>query len=155
MAADGKPFTTLLYANGPGGINGADRENLTGVNTDNDNLVFQAAVPLDSETHGGEDVAIYARGPMSHLFQGVKEQHYVAHVMAYASCVGEYRQNKDCAASLLGKQNTCNTSKGIVMKGSYFKYMLLFFAFLFGFDNIYIFHFNYLSSFLLEKTCKR
>ena len=42
------------------------------------------------ETHGGDDVGIFARGPMSHLFRGVVEQHYVAHVMAYASCVGEY-----------------------------------------------------------------
>ena len=40
------------------------------------------------ETHGGEDVAIYATGPMSHLFHGVHEQSYIAHVMAYASCVG-------------------------------------------------------------------
>ena len=53
----------------------------------------QAAVPLDSETHGGEDVAIYARGPMAHLFHGVKEQNYVAHVMAYAACLPPY---KDC-----------------------------------------------------------
>lgn len=29
-----------------------------------------------------------ARGPMAHLFQGVHEQNYVAHAMAYAACVG-------------------------------------------------------------------
>lgn len=29
-----------------------------------------------------------ARGPMSHLFQGVQEQNYLAHAMAYAACVG-------------------------------------------------------------------
>ena len=48
-------------------------------------------MPLDYETHGGEDVAIFARGPMAHLFHGVHEQNYIAHVMAYASCVGRYR----------------------------------------------------------------
>lgn len=50
----------------------------------------QAAVPLDSETHGGEDVAILAKGPMAHLFHGVQEQTYVAHVMAYAACLEPY-----------------------------------------------------------------
>lgn len=53
----------------------------------------QAAVPLDSETHGGEDVAILAKGPMAHLFHGVQEQTYVAHVMAYAACLDPYQ---DC-----------------------------------------------------------
>lgn len=43
---------------------------------------------MSETTHGGEDVAIYARGPMAHLFQGTHEQNYIAHVMAYASCVG-------------------------------------------------------------------
>ena len=51
-----------------------------------------AGVPLGKQTHGGEDVAIYARGPMSHLFHGTHEQNYIAHVMMYASCVGG---NKD------------------------------------------------------------
>lgn len=51
----------------------------------------QAAVPLDVETHGGEDVAIYAKGPMAHLIHGVKEQNYVAHVMAYAACLEPYK----------------------------------------------------------------
>lgn len=52
-----------------------------------------ALVPLSSETHGGQDVAIYARGPMAHLFHGVHEQNYVAHVMMYAACLGEYQQD--------------------------------------------------------------
>lgn len=50
----------------------------------------QAAVPLASETHGGEDVAILAKGPMAHLFHGVQEQTYVAHAMAYAACLEPY-----------------------------------------------------------------
>lgn len=47
-----------------------------------------AAVPTESTTHSGEDVAVLARGPMAHLFQGVQEQNYIAHAMAYAACVG-------------------------------------------------------------------
>ena len=34
----------------------------------------QALVPLPSETHGGEDLGIYAIGPWSHLFQGTVEE---------------------------------------------------------------------------------
>lgn len=47
-------------------------------------------VPLSSETHAGEDVAIYARGPYAHLLQGVQEQSYIAHLMAFAACLGPY-----------------------------------------------------------------
>jgi alkaline phosphatase len=39
-------------------------------------------VPLESETHAAEDVAIYARGPGAHAFQGVVEQNTIFHVMA-------------------------------------------------------------------------
>lgn len=54
---------------------------------------FQAAIPKSYETHGGEDVAIFARGPMSHLFHGVHEQNYIAHVMAYAACIGSNKNH--------------------------------------------------------------
>ena len=55
---------------------------------------------MDDETHGGEDVALYAKGPMAHLFHGVQEQNYIAHVMAYASCIGDNKShcNKPSAA---------------------------------------------------------
>jgi len=53
-------------------------------------------VPLKSETHGGEDVAVYATGPMSHLFTGVNEQHYLAHAVAYAACIGDAAYKNDC-----------------------------------------------------------
>ncbi|XP_061636512.1 intestinal-type alkaline phosphatase-like isoform X3 [Phyllopteryx taeniolatus] len=93
-ADDQMPFTSILYANGPGyvHINGT-RGNITMVDYYDEEYMQQAAVPLDAETHGGEDVAIYAKGPMAHLFHGVKEQNYVAHVMAYAACLEPY---KDC-----------------------------------------------------------
>jgi hypothetical protein len=69
-------------------------------------------VPLASETHGGEDVAIYATGPMSHLFRGVVEQNYVAHAMAYASCVGSNKAH--CASAVSDKPTACNSGKGII-----------------------------------------
>ena len=50
----------------------------------------QAAVPLASETHGGEDVAVFARGPQAHLVHGVQEEAFVAHLMAFAGCLEPY-----------------------------------------------------------------
>ena len=52
------------------------------------NFKQPATVPLASETHGGDDVGIFAIGPQAHMFQGVYEQNYIAHVMAYAACIG-------------------------------------------------------------------
>ncbi|MGH0151525.1 UNVERIFIED_CONTAM: hypothetical protein FKN15_054089 [Acipenser sinensis] len=52
----------------------------------------QAAVPVSSDSHSGEDVAVFARGPMAHLFCGVKKQNYIAHVMAYADCIEPYAE---------------------------------------------------------------
>ncbi|MGH0128178.1 UNVERIFIED_CONTAM: hypothetical protein FKN15_044826 [Acipenser sinensis] len=84
------PYTTLLYGNGPGHkiVNNA-RPDIRKVDTASKDYVQQSSVLLDKETHGGEDVAVFARGPMAHLFHGVQEQNYVAHAMAYAACVGE------------------------------------------------------------------
>ncbi|XP_078337678.1 alkaline phosphatase-like [Crassostrea virginica] len=90
---DGMPYTSLLYANGPGYT--SPRQNLTDVLTGQNDYIQQTAVPLSSETHSGEDVGIFARGPMSHLFHGVHEQHYVAHVVQYAACIGDYRDSCD------------------------------------------------------------
>ncbi|XP_005996827.1 alkaline phosphatase, tissue-nonspecific isozyme [Latimeria chalumnae] len=90
FATDFMPYTTLLYGNGPGfKISNDKRPDIQKVNTASKDYLQQAAVPLDSETHGGEDVAIFARGPMAHLFHGVQEQNYIAHVMAYAACIGQ------------------------------------------------------------------
>ena len=52
-------------------------------------FIQQSLVPLASETHGGEDVGIYAIGPWSHLFQGTVEENYTFHVMDYASKISE------------------------------------------------------------------
>ncbi|KAM3923097.1 alkaline phosphatase, tissue-nonspecific isozyme-like [Leptodactylus fuscus] len=86
---DGMPYTSILYGNGPGfKINEGKRENITSVDTEDVNYHAQSAVPLKSETHGGEDVAILAKGPMAHLFHGVVEQSYIPYAMGYAGCIG-------------------------------------------------------------------
>ncbi len=84
MGSDNKPYTTLLYSNGPGAIPG-ERADLTNVDTTSPDYIQQATIPLGSETHTGEDVGIFATGPYAHLFSGVVEQNYIYHVMAFAS----------------------------------------------------------------------
>ncbi|XP_075427088.1 intestinal-type alkaline phosphatase-like isoform X2 [Ascaphus truei] len=92
-ADDKKSYTSILYANGPGfNLTGDGRPDVDNVTTGGADYMQQAAVPLDSETHGGEDVVIFSKGPMAHLFHGVQEQTYVAHVMAYAACLHPYTQ---------------------------------------------------------------
>ncbi|XP_034439346.1 intestinal-type alkaline phosphatase [Hippoglossus hippoglossus] len=91
LGTDNKHFTTAVYGNGPGYeiTNGTRPDMNESVSSDKD-YRQQATVPLDSETHGIEDVAIFAKGPMSHLFHGVQEQSYIAHVIAYAACLEPY-----------------------------------------------------------------
>ncbi|XP_048742887.1 alkaline phosphatase, tissue-nonspecific isozyme-like isoform X2 [Ostrea edulis] len=99
-STDGLPYTSLLYANGPG--YGNPRQNLTGVRTDTNDYLQQTAVPMEYETHSGEDVGIFAQGPMSHLFHGVHEQHYIAHVVQYAACMGDYADDCDKKSRISG-----------------------------------------------------
>jgi len=62
----------------------------------------QATVPLGSETHGGEDVIAYARGPMAHLFQGTHEQTYIAHMIRYVKLLNVLlEKNRTAEASTL------------------------------------------------------
>ncbi|MCG8414987.1 MAG: alkaline phosphatase [Pseudomonadales bacterium] len=93
LAADGLPYTTLSYANGePASFGGQPlplteyrRPNLTNVDTTDRSFRPEVTVPMGSETHGGEDVAIYAIGPGSDLIRGVMEQNVIFHVMMEAS----------------------------------------------------------------------
>ncbi|KAM4836174.1 intestinal-type alkaline phosphatase 1-like [Thomomys bottae] len=88
-ASDGKTYTSILYGNGPGHVQG-NRPNVTETESGEPTYRQQAAVPLSSETHGGEDVAVFSRGPQAHLMHGVQEQSYIAHVMAFAACLEPY-----------------------------------------------------------------
>lgn len=82
--ANGKPYATLSYANGPGYATGGQRPDLTDVDTESPLFIQEATVPMRSETHAGEDVPIYAGGPRSGLFHGVQEQNYLYHAMVEA-----------------------------------------------------------------------
>jgi len=79
MAADGKPYTTLGYANGPGAVQGERQIPQTGLAARQ-----QALVPLGSETHGGEDVALFATGPGSDRVRGVIEQNVIYQIIRKA-----------------------------------------------------------------------
>ena len=102
----GKPYTTLHYANGPGYTGQSDaqpegaklfphkptsyqgtklgRPDLNEEEVEGPAYLQESSVPLSSETHGGEDVPIYAGGPGAAVFHGVQEQNFVYHAMAAA-----------------------------------------------------------------------
>lgn len=83
---------TLSYANGLGFYDhtktSGGRVDPTTLDRSANGFKFPTTVPNDLETHGGEDVGIWAVGPWAHLFQGTVEQNVIPHVMAYASCIG-------------------------------------------------------------------
>ncbi|MBB97467.1 MAG: alkaline phosphatase [Rhodobacteraceae bacterium] len=91
-AADGKPYTVMGYLNGSGavlveqadGTFSGTRPDVTQDEAIDLDYVQQALIPMSSETHSGEDVAVYAKGPWSHLFDGTVEQNYIFHVMYHA-----------------------------------------------------------------------
>ncbi|XP_068083910.1 alkaline phosphatase, tissue-nonspecific isozyme [Anabrus simplex] len=85
---DGLPYSTLLYGNGPGFI--SPRQIPNNLSSER-NTAHGAAVPRQWATHGGEDVPVYAQGPLaSLLFSGSFDQSYVPHAIAYIACLGEH-----------------------------------------------------------------
>jgi len=85
LADDGKPYTTLGYYSGPGAGIDHVRRDLSSVDTTAKDFRQQALIPLHYETHAGEDVAIYARGPSAWLMRGVVEENYIFHLMFHAA----------------------------------------------------------------------
>lgn len=106
LDALGMPYTTLGYANGPGYIGASDqqpeglkkfphqvsgvqmadgRPDLNQVDTEHPDFMQETAIPLASETHGGEDVGIWARGPGASAVRGTVEQNVIFHFLTQAN----------------------------------------------------------------------
>jgi alkaline phosphatase len=106
MDALGLPYTTLGYANGTGYAGASDlqpagpkhyphqagsfqaatgRPDLRDVDTTDPDYLQEVAIPLGDETHGGEDVGIWARGPGSDAVRGTVEQNVIFHFLLQAS----------------------------------------------------------------------
>ncbi len=79
-----QPFTTLGYANGRGVRGGATRPDLTQEQVTNPDYKQEATVPLADETHGGEDVAVFADGAGAYLVHGSMEENWIFFVMKEA-----------------------------------------------------------------------
>ncbi|XP_051163905.1 alkaline phosphatase 4-like [Leptopilina boulardi] len=113
------PYETLSYANGPGFFyhrrNDSTNVNETWRRVEDDQTRKSpyyrhfAGKYLKDETHGGEDVALYAIGPYSHLFRGTFEQNYIAHAVAYAACFKDWPSHCDEAYNRYYYETTKST----------------------------------------------
>lgn len=130
---DVQRYETLSYANGPGFFyhrrNDSNNVNETwkqldgDKNRDNIFYMHMAAQYLKDDTHGGEDVGVYAIGPYSQLFRGTFEQNYIAHVIAYAACFKNWPSHCDSAysryfyelSSMKGRSSSINVTPTYTM----------------------------------------
>jgi alkaline phosphatase len=70
--------------NGPGAVRTPgqnERPDLSNVDTTHPDFHQQALVPLAAETHGGEDVPVYAWGAGSEAVSGTLEQNAIFHIL--------------------------------------------------------------------------
>lgn len=124
------PYETLMYANGPGFYEHSRNGTLPnhtlyydtwmsfeGSSNLRQSPTYQhmATFPLKDETHGGEDVVVFASGPGASLFRGVFEQNYIAHVISYVGCMGPSRDidnvcKKSGASSLFASMTVIGVS---------------------------------------------
>ncbi|XP_034835001.1 membrane-bound alkaline phosphatase-like [Maniola hyperantus] len=89
--ADGVPYMTLSYINGPGHRREVDGRRVDVTQEEDFRGVewrSHVEVPLGSETHGADDVAVFAWGRHHDAFSGLYEQSQLPHRMAYAGCFG-------------------------------------------------------------------
>jgi alkaline phosphatase len=117
--ATGQTYTTLSYANGPGYAGATDqqpegpktflhevsgyqkavegRPNLADIDTEHPDYMQESMIPLSNETHGGDDVGIWARGPGAEAVRGTIEQNVIFHILLQAT---PSLRERLCAAKL-------------------------------------------------------
>jgi alkaline phosphatase len=117
--ATGQTYTTLSYANGPGYAGATDqqpegpktflhevsgyqkavegRPNLADIDTEHPDYMQESMIPLSNETHGGDDVGIWARGPGAEAVRGTIEQNAIFHILLQAT---PSLRERLCAAKL-------------------------------------------------------
>ncbi|GBP05334.1 hypothetical protein EVAR_76767_1 [Eumeta japonica] len=86
-SSSGLPYSILSYATGPGHRSDSNHDFRLD-DMDSLNYTYPSLFPMVRETHGGEDVAVFAAGPWAHLFTGNYEQNFIPHAIAYAACIG-------------------------------------------------------------------
>ena len=120
LDALGLPYATLNYSNGPGypgasakqpagaktyphAASGyrpaAGRPDLGQVDTTDPDYLQEALVPMGDETHGGEDVGVWARGPGAAAVRGTIEQNVIFHLLV---------QSTPALRARLCQAGTCN-----------------------------------------------
>ena len=78
-----QPAGSKNFPHNPGGYvePAVGRPDLTEVDTEHPNFMQEALVPSNSESHGGDDVGIWARGPGSDAVRGSLEQNVIFHLL--------------------------------------------------------------------------
>ncbi|XP_049313371.1 membrane-bound alkaline phosphatase [Bactrocera dorsalis] len=114
-ADDNLPYTVLSYANGPGFSKTYStkkgRRDLSDADLDDPKYRYMATVPLDSETHGGDDVGVFASGPYAHYFSGNYEQTNIPALMAYAADIGPFAKSALAAKDVKATKNFSGANK--------------------------------------------
>ncbi|MFN3808591.1 alkaline phosphatase [Asticcacaulis sp.] len=80
----GQPRLSLSYATGPG-ARPAGSPPLTEEEALSPDFHQPALTPMSSAQHAGEDVPVYASGPLAHLLTGTVESTFLYEVMRYAA----------------------------------------------------------------------
>lgn len=138
---DNLPYTTISFANGPGFRNHTNGSRYNVVTEDMNKIDYRqdTGIPLKYETHGGEDVFIFSKGPYSHYLTGVNFQNYIPHVMAYASCIAPEGATKSplCEKDAINElDSTAQTSTGTLAHTFSFGFLCIMMSILMIFGRV-------------------